>query len=134
MLSACRNGRRQGRRDSEEGEPVVDDAFKKNNCDDIIEAEHVHERAHKDFYLSFPKVFDVVMTSRLLRLRSESEVESYRAHKTFLEKKLAELKLKCITKLDNSSKLILEQAAAQRERLNEAEIRVRLLGTAQHGN
>lgn len=118
---------------SPEGEPVVDDDFKKTNCDDIIEAEHVHERAHRDFYLSFPKVLEVPMTSRLLRLRAESEVESYRAHKAFLEKKLAELKLKCITKLDNSKKRELEQAAAQRQRMNEAEIRVRLLGTAQSG-
>ena len=31
----------------------------KSHCDDIIEAEHVHERAHKDFYLSFPKVLKV---------------------------------------------------------------------------
>ncbi|HSC55706.1 MAG TPA: hypothetical protein VLC51_00810, partial [Nitrospira sp.] len=59
---------------SPEGEPVVDDDFKKTNCDDIIEAEHVHEQAHKDFYLSFPKVFEVPMSSRLLRLRAESEV------------------------------------------------------------
>ncbi len=118
---------------SPEGEPVVDDDFKKSNCDDIIEAEHVHERAHKDFYLSFPKVFEVPMSSRLLRLRAESEVESYRAHKAFLEKKLAELKLKCVTKLDNSKKRELEQAAAQRRRMNEAEIRVRLLGTTQPG-
>jgi hypothetical protein len=115
---------------SEEGEPTIDDDFKKNNCDDIIEAEHIHERAHKDFYLSFPKIFDVVMSSRLLRLRAESEVESYRAHKTFLEKKLAELKLKCVTKLDRSTKQQLQQAAARRERLNEAEMRVRLLGSA----
>ena len=118
---------------SPEGEPVVDDDFKKSHCDDIIEAEHVHERAHKDFYLSFPKVLEVPMSSRLLRLRAESEVESYRAHKAFLEKKLAELKLKCVTKLDNSKKRELEQAAAQRQRMNEAEIRVRLLGTAQSG-
>lgn len=119
---------------SPEGEPVIDEDFKKNNCDDIIEAEHVHERAHKDFYLSFPKVFDVLMPSRLLRLRSESEVVSYRTHKAFLERKLAELKLKCMTKLDNSQKRELEQAAAQRQRMNEADMRVRLLGAAQSGH
>jgi hypothetical protein len=118
---------------SPEGEPVVDDDFKKSNCDDIINAEHVHEQAHKDFYLSFPKVFDVLMSSRLLRLRAESEVESYRKHKAFLEKTLSELKLKCTTKLDPSKKRELEQAAAQRQRMNEAEIRVRLLGAAQSG-
>lgn len=119
---------------SPEGEPVIDEGFKKNNCDDIIEAEHVHERAHKDFYLSFPKVFDVLMPSRLLRLRSESEVVSYRTHKAFLERKLAELKLKCVTKLDNSQKRELEQAVAQRQRMNEADLRVRLLGAAQFGH
>ena len=118
---------------SPEGEPVVDDDFKKSNCDDIIEAEHVHEQAHKDFYLSFPKVFEVPMSSRLLRLRAESEVESYRKHKAFLEKTLAALKLKCTTKLDQSKKRELEQAAAQRQRMNEADIRVRLLGTAVSG-
>lgn len=118
---------------SPEGEPVVDNEFKKNNCDDVIEAEHVHEQAHTDFYLSFPKIFEVPMSSRLLRLRSESEVESYRKHKAFLEKKLAELKLKCTTKLDNSKKRELQQAAAQRQRMNEAEIRLRLLGGAQAG-
>ncbi len=73
------------------------------------------------------------MSSRLLRLRSESEVESYRAQKSFLEKKLAELKLKCITTLDKSGKLLVQGEAAQRERLNQAETRIRLLGTAQPG-
>lgn len=115
---------------NEKGEPVVDDDFQKNNCDDVIEAEKVHERKHKDFYLSFPQIFDVVLSSRLLRLRAESEVESYRAQKTFLEKKLAEMKLKCLT-LDKSGKLLLQEEVAQRERLNQAELRVRLLGTAQ---
>jgi hypothetical protein len=67
----------------EKGEPVIDDDFKKNNCDDVIEAEKEHERKHKDFYLSFPKIFEAGMDSRLLRLRSESEVESYRAQKSF---------------------------------------------------
>lgn len=116
---------------SKEGEPVLDEDFKKNNCDDIIEAEHVHEQAHKDFYLSFPKILEAGMSSRLLRLRAESEVESYRAHKTFLEKKLSELKLKCLAKLDNSTKKILEQAYAQRGRLNEAEQRLRMYGNSE---
>lgn len=117
---------------NEKGEPVVDDDFQKNNCDDVIEAEKVHERKHKDFYLSFPQIFDVVMSSRLLRLRAESEVESYRAQKTFLANKIAELKLKCLT-LDKSTKGLLQDEAAQRERLNQAEIRIRLLGGAQPG-
>lgn len=114
---------------NEKGEPVVDDDFQKNNCDDIIEAEKEHERKHKDFYLSFPQIFDVVMSSRLLRLRAESEVESYRAQKTFLEKKLAELKLKCLT-LDKSGKQLLQEQAPQREKFNLAEIIVRLFGGA----
>jgi hypothetical protein len=117
----------------EKGEPVVDDDFKKNHCDDVIEAEKEHERKHKEFYLSFPKIFEAGMDSRLLRLRSESEVESYRAQKNFLERKLAELKLKCLTTLDKSGKLLLQGEAAQRERLNQAETRIRLLGTAQPG-
>jgi hypothetical protein len=57
-------------------------------------------------------------------------VESYRAQKTFLANKLAELKLKCLA-LDKSAKQLLQEEAAQRERLNQAELRVRLLGTAQ---
>lgn len=116
---------------SKEGEPVLDDDFKKNNCDDVIEAERVHEQAHKDFYLSFPKILEAGMSSRLLRLRAESEVESYRAHKTFLERKLSELKLKCLAKLDNSTKKTLEQAYAQRERLNQAEHRLRMYGNSE---
>jgi hypothetical protein len=118
---------------NEKGEPVVDDDFQKNNCDDVIDAEKVHERAHRDFYLSPIKLPEgAIMASRALRLRAESEVESYRAQKTFLEKKLAEMKLKCLT-LDKSAKLLLQEQAAQRERLNQAELRVRLLGTAQPG-
>ena len=113
---------------SDKGEPVVDDEFQNNNCDDIIEAEKEHERKHKEFYLSFPQVFDVVMTSRLQRLRAESEVESYRAQKTFLEKKYADLKLKCLPKEDPSIKQQLQNDAAQRERLNQAENRIRMLG------
>jgi hypothetical protein len=115
---------------NEAGEPVVNDDFKKNNCDDIIEAEHIHEQAHRDFYLSFPKVLEVPMTSRLLRLRAESEVESYRKHKAFLDRKLKELKLKCLTKADRSTVLSLEEALAQRERLNDADIRLRMYGNS----
>lgn len=113
---------------SEKGEPVVDEDFQASNCDDIIEAEKEHERKHKEFYFSFPQVFDVVMTSRLQRLRAESEVESYRAQKTFLEKKYADLKLKCLPKEDPSIKQQLQNDAAQRERLNQAENRIRMLG------
>lgn len=79
---------------SEKGEPIVEADFSKNNCDDVIEAERAHERAHKDFFLSFPKILDVAMESRLLRLRSESEVVSYRTQKEFLRSKLTELKRK----------------------------------------
>ncbi|SLM46514.1 protein of unknown function [Nitrospira japonica] len=116
---------------SKEGETVLDEDFKKSNCDDIIDAEHVHEQAHRDFYLSFPQILEAGMSSRLLRLRAESEVEAYRAHKTFLEKKLSDLKLKCLTKLDKSTKMILEQAYAQRERLNQAEQRLRMYGNSE---
>jgi len=118
---------------SEKGEPVVDEDFQNSNCDDIIEAEKEHERKHKEFYLSFPQVFDVVMTSRLQRLRAESEVESYRAQKTFLEKKYADLKLKCLPKEDPSIKQQLRNDVAQRERLNQAENRIRMLGGVQNG-
>ena len=117
---------------NEKGEPVIDNDFEKNNCDDVIEAEKVHERKHKDFYLSFPQIFDVVMSSRLLRLRAESEVESYRAQKTFLGNKLAELKLKCLT-LDKSAKGLLQEETAQRERLNQAENRIRMMGGSHPG-
>jgi hypothetical protein len=117
---------------NEKGEPVVDNDFQKNNCDDVIEAEKEHERKHKEFYLSFPQIFDVVMSSRLLRLRAESEVESYRAQKTFLEKKFFEMRVKCLG-LERSAKKFVQEEAAQRERLNQADLRVRLLGTAQPG-
>lgn len=113
---------------TEKGEPVVDEDFQNSNCDDVIEAEKEHERKHKEFYLGFPQVFDVVMTSRLQRLRAESEVESYRAQKTFLEKKYADLKLKCLPKEDPSIKQQLRNDVAQRERLNQAETRIRMLG------
>lgn len=115
---------------SEKGEPVVDEDFQKNNCDDVIEAEKEHERKHTAFYLSFFRAPDVLMTPRLQRLRAESEVESYRAQKTFLAKKLADLKLKCQS-LDKSAKRLLQDEAAQRERLNQAENRIRMLGGAQ---
>jgi len=49
-----------------------------------------------------------------------------------LEKKIAELKLKCQT-LDKSRRLLLQREAAQRERLNQAEIRIRMLGGVQTG-
>lgn len=116
---------------TEKGEPVVDEDFQKHNCDDVVEAEKEHERKHKEFYLSFPQVFEVVMTSRLQRLRAESEVESYRAQKTFLQKKYADLKLKCMPREDPSLKQQLRNDLAQQERLNQAETRVRLLGAAQ---
>lgn len=118
---------------SEKGEPVVDEDFQSSNCDDVIEAEKEHERKHKEFYLGFPQVFDVVMTSRLQRLRAESEVESYRAQKTFLEKKYAALKLKCLPKEDPSIKQQLQNDVAQRERLNQAENRIRMLGGGSTG-
>lgn len=112
------------------GEPVIDDDFKKNNCDDILEAEHLHEQTHREFFLSFPHVLEVPMTSRLLRLRAESEVESYRAHKAFLDNKLTELKLRCTTQADRSTKQLLEQALAQHTRANEADSRLRMFGNS----
>lgn len=120
---------------NEKGEPVIDKSFEENNCDDVIQAEHIHEKKHKDFYLGFPQIFDVVLEWRLLRLRAQSEVESYRAQKDFLDQKLTDMKLKCES-LDKSAQALLKQREAERLRKNAAEIRIRLLGlgTTQSGN
>jgi len=73
------------------GEPVIDANFEQNQCSDIVEAVRVHERAHKDFYLSPGNVLEAGMSSRLLRLRAESEVVAHRAQKNYLQEKIQTL-------------------------------------------
>lgn len=77
------------------GEPVVNEDFAQAHCDDIVEGVRLHERAHKDFFLSAGNVENVLMSSRHMRLRAESEVVSYRTQKEFLDKKLEALKKRC---------------------------------------
>lgn len=79
------------------GEPIVSPEYSKTHCDDLVEAVRIHEAAHRDFFLSPGNFLEGgLMASRRFRLRSESEVVSYRTHKEFLTKKLDALKkLKC---------------------------------------
>ena len=79
------------------GEPVIDEGFQQQNCAVIIEAVHLHERTHKDFFLaiSLSRATSVLMPSNLLWLRAESEVEAYRAEKEYLKARAAELEKKC---------------------------------------
>jgi hypothetical protein len=78
---------------NDKGEPIVNENFVKTHCDDIVEGIRVHERAHRDFFYSPGNVVDVPMRSRHLRLRSESEVVSYRIQKAFLKEKLDAAKI-----------------------------------------
>jgi hypothetical protein len=75
------------------GEPVVNAAFQASNCDEIVEGVKVHERAHRDFFLSADKLAEgSALTWRLLRTRAESEVVSYRAQTAYLKGVLEKLK------------------------------------------
>jgi hypothetical protein len=81
---------------NEQGEPVVNPDFAQVNCDDIVEGVRIHETAHRTFFLSPGNFLEgATMTSRHLRLRSESEVVSYRAQKEFIKEKLDALKNRC---------------------------------------
>lgn len=82
---------------NEKGEPIIDDAYRMANCDEIVEAVRVHERAHRDFFTgySLDHVLSTLMESRLLRLRAESEVVSYRAGKAYLLPEKQKLETKC---------------------------------------
>jgi len=79
------------------GEPVIDENFQSQNCDDVIAAVRLHEEAHKGFFLaiSLSRFSSELMPANLLWLRSESEVEAYRAEKDFLQGKADELQKKC---------------------------------------
>lgn len=79
-----------------DGEVVVNNEFAQSHCDEIVEGVRVHERAHRDFFLSPGNaIIGGLMSSQHLRLRSESEVVSYRTQKAFLEQKLEALKKQC---------------------------------------
>lgn len=79
-----------------DGEPIVNADFAQAHCDDIVEGVRVHERAHRSFFLSPGNSIEGgLMRSRHLRLRSESEVVSYRTQKEFLKEKLDALKKRC---------------------------------------
>jgi hypothetical protein len=89
------------------GEPVISEEFRKANCDEIVEAERVHEATHEKFYLSFPHFLEAgAMSSRHLRVRAESEVESYRAQKAYLTRQLDELEKRCPTLLRLESEIM----------------------------
>jgi len=79
------------------GEPIIDEGFQSQNCDDIIAGVRLHEAAHKQFFLAFSldRIVSELMSSNLLWLRAESEVEAYRAEKEFLKGKAEELEKKC---------------------------------------
>ncbi len=83
----------------EKGEVIINEEFERANCDDIVESERVHERQHREFFLRFENILEAHpgpgTDERLLKLRAESEVESYRAQKEFLQKALEKLKKKC---------------------------------------
>jgi hypothetical protein len=81
----------------EKGEPVIDQNFRNQNCDDIIAAVRLHELTHRSFFLgySIDHFLSILMPSRLLRLRAESEVVAYGAEKEFLNGKADALEKKC---------------------------------------
>ena len=76
------------------GEPIVNETFKQAHCDDIVEGVRVHERAHREFFLSLGNLIQgkASAIAPLLSVRSESEVVSYRKQKVFLTDKLEKLK------------------------------------------
>lgn len=87
-----------------DGEVIVSPTFAETHCEGIVEGVRVHERAHKDFYLSPGNFIEGgFFSSAHFKLRSESEVESYRAQKAFLERELAALKQRCKPKRHPSS-------------------------------
>ena len=78
---------------SDKGEPMVDKDFEDQNCDGIVQGVKLHEREHKRFYYSHP--LDVLQSSTHLRLRAESEVESYRAEQKLLKQQVSNLETGC---------------------------------------
>ena len=79
-----------------DGEVKIDDAFVQSHTDEIVEGVRVHERAHRDFFLSPGNVLEAgLMSSRHLRIRSESEVVSYGAQKAFLDETLKAIRKRC---------------------------------------
>ncbi|OGB25707.1 MAG: hypothetical protein A3I66_04810 [Burkholderiales bacterium RIFCSPLOWO2_02_FULL_57_36] len=81
---------------NDDGEVIINEDFAQSHCDEIVEGVRVHERAHRDFFLSPGNFLEGgLMSSRHMRLRSESEVISYRTQKAFLEQKLDALKKQC---------------------------------------
>lgn len=92
---------------NEQGEPVISEEFRKSHCDEIVEAERVHEEMHKKFYLSFPNILEsATMPSKHIKLRAESEVESYRAQKVYLQKQLDDLDKRCFALLQFQSEIM----------------------------
>jgi len=70
------------------GEPIFDPEFEARNCDEIVQGVREHEETHKRFFFSHP---GQVLTGDLLRVRAESEVESYRAEKEYLNRKVKDM-------------------------------------------
>jgi len=82
----------------DKGEPVVDQNFRNNNCDDIVQAVRLHELTHRTFYLNYSLdnfLSMLMIRSRHERIRAESEVVAHRAEKEFLKGRLKEIEKKC---------------------------------------
>ncbi len=77
---------------NDKGELVLDQHFVDQNCDEIVQGVKLHEETHKRFFYSNP---GQVIMGELLRVRAESEVESYRAEKEFLYRKIKDIDKDC---------------------------------------
>jgi hypothetical protein len=88
------------------GDVIVNETFKQNNCDGIVEGIRVHESTHRNFFTSpFNMARGDLLTWRLLRTRAESEVESYRAQRIYLEALLASLEIRCDGELEYEAEI-----------------------------
>ena len=86
---------------NQSGEVVLDKTFEQGNCDEIVEGVRVHERTHRNFFTSpLNLATGSALTWRLVQTRAESEVESYRAQRIYLEAQLALLESRCDGELE----------------------------------
>lgn len=107
---------------NDKGEPIVNKDFEDQNCDGIVQGVKLHENTHREFFYSHP--LDVLLSWRLLRVRAESEVPSYRAEQKFLNQQVSDLEKTCQPKVQRSSQSGADQRSAQRERVRRAAERV----------
>ena len=87
--------RKVGGLDPNTGETIIDEDFKEEHCDGVVEGVAVHERAHFWFFVSQTVVVFAASPSLLAKMLVRSEIDARDKEERYLKQQLAEVRKLC---------------------------------------